>query len=68
MKPKEVITNEDRIERLVAMLKPFRYEDAILETYVYDGKVYIALPGVLVIYDYIEYIACSRDFRRNGGH
>jgi hypothetical protein len=68
MKPKEVITNEDRIKRLVKSLKPFRHDDAVLETYIYDGNVYVVLPGILLIYDYLEYRADSPDFHRNGGH
>ena len=56
----------NRIESVRQMLKmtasPFpQVEPHVAETWAHDGKVYIFLPGLVVVYDWHEYMATMRD-------
>jgi hypothetical protein len=56
----------NRIESTRQMLKaiasPFPQIDPITaETWAKDGKVYVFLPGIVVVYDYHEFMATLRD-------
>jgi hypothetical protein len=46
---------------------PNRYVVELGGGFIYDGKVYIVLPGVIVIYDHAEYCRRGRINRRKGG-
>lgn len=31
-----------------------------LDAFIYDGKAYVVMPGIIVVYDYFEFMAWTR--------
>jgi hypothetical protein len=80
MEPKEVITDPERIERITEMLDAhyktnniwsahqspeFSVFSCVHKCWTYDGDLYIALPGVMRKYDWLEFAAFTREQRSN---
>lgn len=61
MKPGEIITDPERIERLLEMLQDTRLMDRTIHAYTCDGKIYIELPGLLLSYDWCDWCDWRRE-------
>lgn len=78
LKPNEVITDPERIQRITDMLcapkNAYHVQSQLrvdwkfprwVPAYYYDGKLYLIFPGVLLVYDWFLWCAYMREFHEN---